>query len=390
VPLPASRDARPRAARRRDASSGGVAAAWIPPACFAAALLVYLFLRHAALESTFGAADALHAHVAPAVIGAVGLYLSKLVLPLHQSAYISELPTSAAALAATDVAVVGLSVATAYAWRRQARAVAYLLVWIGATLAPSLAIVVKIPTAPVAERYLYLPSIGFCLLAGYAAARALLASRGALRAAVLTVVAVVLCLAASAAVGRNAVWRSNLTLWSDTAAKNTTEGLPMRGLATAYQESGDPQKAAEYFQRALQRHNDPAGLFTINNNLGTLAMTAKRYDEAERYYRQALAADPNAADSLFNLGLIALTRAREGEPGHDASWQHEQAEQARRTFEQAQRLSPLDPDIAVALGQTLMTLDDKPAARAQLEHALQMGLPPATDAAVRQLLAGNQ
>jgi tetratricopeptide (TPR) repeat protein len=93
-----------------------------------------------------------------------------------------------------------------------------------------------------------------------------------------------------------------------------------------------------------------------------------------------------AADALFNLGLIGLTRAKDEDRTHDASWRHEQAEQARRLFEQAQQLSPLDPDIPVGLGQTLSVLGDTAGARKAYERALQLGLPLATDAAVRQLL----
>ena len=60
---------------------------------------------------------------------------------------------------------------------------------------------------------------------------------------------------------------------------------------------------------------------------------------------------------------------------------------ARQLFEQAARLSPLDPDIEVGLAQTLSALDDSAGARPHFERALQLGLPPATEAAVHKLLA---
>ena len=458
----------PRAERRRRGAAPGPPSRLPLYLPFAVALALYMGAREAVLGSALGAGSTLGTDTLTRLIGAVGHYLAKLVLPVRQCAYISDLPAAPIALVATVVSVLLLAVIGLFTYvtsratmssetmaktcpkrantsagpvRRRLRAaggslwsaggerpggplgggpaarggqpiVTFLLLWIGLTLAPSLAIVFKIPAAPVAERYLYLPSAGYSLLVAYGATRLFFAltSREA-RAAVVAVVVVLLCLGAAATVRRNAVWRSNLTLWQDTAEKNLTDGLPMRSLATTYQQLGDAGKAKEYFLLALQRRNDAAGLLTIYNNLGSLAMMDKKLDEAEGYYRSALAAlgvtnvlhlrQPTgigpaeedagrsplqAADALFNLGLIGLTRAKDEGGTHDATWRHEQAEQARRLFEQAQQLSPLDPDIPVGLGQTLSVLGDAAGARKAYERALQLGLPPATDAAVRHLL----
>ncbi len=385
VSLVASRSER-RRRTESDAGASSSAAHYLP---FAIAFVVYMAARQASLGNTLGPANDFGPDTLPKLIGAVGVYLSKLVLPLGQSAYISDLPLHPLALVATSAVVLALVGGCAWAWIRGEDVVTFVLLWMGLTLAPSLAIVIKIPAAPVAERYLYLPSVGYCLLLAYGIMRlaARLESRTA-RQGLATAVVLLLCVGAIGTVHRNAVWRSNLTLWQDTAAKNLTDGLPMRSLATAYQQLGDSAKAAQYFQLALQRRNDAAGLFTIYNNLGSLAMMDKRLDEAERDYRAALTSNPQAADALFNLGLIGLTRAKDEESTHDAGWKREQAMQARRLFEQAQQLSPLDPDIPVGLGQTLSFLGDSAGARAQFERALQLGLPPETAAAVRDLLRG--
>ncbi|HXQ24696.1 MAG TPA: tetratricopeptide repeat protein [Candidatus Acidoferrales bacterium] len=354
---------------------------------FVVVVLVYLALRRAALSSVLGGAKPLGADVIVDAVAAVGVYISKLLVPIRQCAYISDLPTSPLGLLGSAALIAGVLAATAYAWRRNQRRVFFLLVWIGMTLAPSLAIVVKIPAAPIAERYLYLPSVGFCLLVGYLAAQVTERARARkLRVVVLIGCGLVLTIATIATVARNAVWRSNLDLWQDTAAKNATDALPMRSLATAYQQLGDAAKATEHFQVALQRRNDQSGLYLIYNNLGSIAMVDKRLDEAEQDYRAALAANPNASECLFNLGLIALTRATDASAAPDAARQHEQALHARQLFEQALTLSPLDPDIHVGLGQTLSTLGDGAGARTHYERALQLGLPAPTAASVRKLL----
>jgi Tfp pilus assembly protein PilF len=164
----------------------------------------------------------------------------------------------------------------------------------------------------------------------------------------------------------------------------------MRSLATAYQQSGDVAQAAEYFRLALERRNDANGRFTIYNNLGSLALNEKRLDDAEHYYRAALGSSPQAADALFNLALISLARAKEDGGGHDESWKRQQAAQARQLLDQAQQASPLDPDICLALGETLKMLGDRSGARTQYERALTLGLPAATETAVRNILAELQ
>jgi tetratricopeptide (TPR) repeat protein len=349
---------------------------------FALALLAYVVLRQAAVESMLGSTNQAGGDVSSRLLAAVALYAGKLLLPLRQSAYISDLPASAAGVVTGGAIVVATLAACILSWRANERRVTYLLLWIGLTLAPSLAIVWKIPAAPVAERYLYLPSVGFCLLVGYAVAR-VYAMGGALRSTALAIAALALASGAVATVQRNAVWRTNLSLWEDTAAKNTTDGLPIRSLATAHQQLGDSAKAAEYFQVALQRRNDQAGLFTIYNNLGSLAMVAQHLDEAEANYQRALAVNPNAPECLFNLGLIELTRTTAA----DAAARRQHGERARQFFERAAQLSPLDPDIQVGLAQTLSALDDSAGARTHFERALQLGLPPQTEASVRKLLA---
>jgi len=361
---------------------------WLRYVPFAAAFIGYFVLRYAALGTVLGQRNPVDADAVAKTVAAVGVYLGKLLLPVRQSAYISDLPTGSVTLLAISGALVAAAAGTVVAWQRGARAVTFLVLWIALTLAPSLTIVTKLPSAPIAERYLYIPSVGFCLLVGLGGAKLLAAVRGRLsRALCSAAVLLVLATGAWATVQRNAVWRTNLRLWEDTAARNTTDGLPVRSLANAYLERGDAQRAGELFRQALQRRNDAGGQFNIHNNLGTLAMQQQRLDEAEQHYRTALGINPQAPDCLYNLALIALTRAVATEATHNAAWHHDQALQAQHLFEQAGRSSPLDPDIVVGLGQTLSALGDSSGARAQFEHALQMGLAPAIDASVRTLLA---
>ena len=101
-----------RAERRRQVSRHailpGVFLQYIP---FMVVFVVYFGLRRAALGSVFGSANPLGAEQILSVMAAVGVYSGKLVLPVQQNAYISDLPTGFAVLlfigAVLVVAMVG-------------------------------------------------------------------------------------------------------------------------------------------------------------------------------------------------------------------------------------------------------------------------------------------
>ena len=236
----------------------------------------------------------------------------------------------------------------------------------------------EIPDAPLAERYLYLPSVGFCLLAGDLFARCWRrAAAGPMRVGAATALAVVLVAAAVATARRNPVWHDDVALWQDTEPKSRTSGMAARGLGTAYQQTGRPDLARAAFERALQRRNTPRGLQTIYNNLGTLAMYDRDYAAAEGHYRAALAANPNAPDTLFNLGLAILQR---GALSADA------ARAAMPYYEQARRINPHDPDVEAAIAQAYQVLGDHTAAARHARAALDLGAQGATADSLRKML----
>ncbi len=354
---------------------------------YAGVLLLYWMLRRAAIGTTLGTSVKSPAAALPDLVAAIAVYVAKLVLPVAQCAYISDLPSGVWPWVGSAAAVLGLGGLSIRTWQRGDRVVAILVAWMVLTLAPSLAILIKIPAAPIAERYLYIPSVGFCLLVGYAAAAWLVRCSRPVRLATLSAIGLVLAAAAGATLQRNAVWRSNLTLWTATAQINTTDGLPTRSLASAYYEAGDTRRAADLFQAALERRNDRTGLVVIHNNLGSIAMRGGNLDAAEASYRAALAIDPNAADSLFNLGLVALTRATTAPAGPGSAAARQHGMQARQLFERAAELHPLDPEIFVGLGQSCQLLGAHGDARQSFEHALALGLPPETEASIRSLMA---
>jgi hypothetical protein len=340
----------------------------------------YVLLRRHALGEFVGTAPSIAPiHRSPVEIAAaVGTYVGKLLWPWPLNAYIDQLALTPWTVAAVVLLVVAL-LAALRQWRAADEGLPlFAVLWILLTLVPSLAILWKIPDAPLAERYLYLPSAGFCLLVGDLVARgwARLPTPTARRAAAV-LGGVILLVAGVAAAERSRVWHDDIALWEDTEPKSQVSGMAARNLGTAYQQAGRNAEARAAFARALQRRNDARGLQTIHNNLGTLAMMDGDFPAAQRAYEQALVAAPDAPDTLFNLAL-ALLQGGGATP--------EAARAGLPKLERARALNPHDADIETALGQFYLILDEKPRACEHLHRAEQLRPSERTAEGIRQLL----
>jgi tetratricopeptide (TPR) repeat protein len=89
-----------------------------------------------------------------------------------------------------------------------------------------------------------------------------------------------------------------------------------------------------------------------------LLASERRFDEAERLWRQALALDPNYFPALFNLGYMFVSSARPGE--------------SRQWLEGAVRVQPKDFNARYLLGQVLHSAGDRDAALRQWRAALKI------------------
>jgi protein O-mannosyl-transferase len=152
-------------------------------------------------------------------VALVGQYLGKLAWPIHLCAYHMPPEDLGQLLPSAIGGLVGLAVLGWFSWVlwKRDRLPTFGLVWLLTTLTP----VLNINWAMFAERYLCLPSIGFCWLLAWALCRlgAVMTkrSRGGQRAA-----AGALCMIAVFCAGRivtrNRDWHDNLTFFTRTLA----------------------------------------------------------------------------------------------------------------------------------------------------------------------------
>lgn len=335
------------------------------------------------------------------LLRAVGFYLVKVFAPVHLDAYIPEIPHPEWSLAAGILGLASAAALGLYAWKRGETLVAFFISWFFGALAPSLAIAFfQISEAPVAERYLYLPSVGFCLLAGYLAfsklpsvlaepARKRAPSFGGsvggmdadhrpgwVRAMALTVAGASL-LAVTVVYGwasaaRGLVWRTDMDFWKDGVAKSPDEGLPHLHLGLAYANKNQDDLAEKEYNLALTTKYDAEGRSIVNNDLGMLYMGKNDEDKADFYFQQAIQIRREYPTPYYGLGLTAYRRAEMAGANGDREGKRRELEAAEQNLRQAINLNPRYVKALGMMGQILHVAGKDTEALPYLDRVLQL------------------
>ncbi|MBI3089856.1 MAG: tetratricopeptide repeat protein [Candidatus Tectomicrobia bacterium] len=205
-------------------------------------------------------------------------------------------------------AVLGLAAYLLAAWRLRGSAVGLGLGWLLVSWLPASNVY---PLAhPLAERYLYLPLLGGCMLGGLGWAalwhrRALPPGTGPQRgrsaaAAPLALALLVPLSFALLSVQRTYAWRRAETLWTPVVARFPRSFLGYQNLGAALQGRGAWDKALLSYAQSLAAKPSYAA---ARHNLATVLLQRHAWQAARREYRRLVAEHPAQARSLANLGI---------------------------------------------------------------------------------------
>jgi tetratricopeptide (TPR) repeat protein len=260
-----------------------------------------------------------------------------------------------------------------------------------------------------AERYLYLPSVGFVLLVVLLLHR-LTAHKPKSVPIVMVCCAGIIGFYSLVTVTRNTDWKDMRTLWTDAAEKSPESASPRAALGDDYRLHGLYEEALAQYTMILQKYPDHAGNLTsialtyaamnqldraiefyekalragpqhnveaanIHNNLGVAYAQKGDAERAMGHFLQAVAINPQFAQAHNNLGLALSNAGRQ--------------DQAINAFRRAITLKPDFVDAYVNLGiaygrqgsidkaieqfqAALALAPDNPVARQNLEKAQQM------------------
>jgi hypothetical protein len=310
-------------------------------------IAAYLGLRAFALGAV-GTARELEWGSLLVVLTNVGRSMELLLFPLHLRVY-HQLPSGAEAWGLAGVGAFAIATTLGLvlmAWRRWPRA-AYGLLWVWVGLLPASGIL-DIPGAPIAERFLFLPSVGLCLLVGEGV-RWLgpkTAASGKARLTVAAVIAGVLLVLGARTLMRLPVYRADLALFETVIRESPTFYYGYLGVGMVHQRHAQPERAIPYLENAVRlsgsgRPGDPRrgdanrwlGLSYLSvgrtsdavvqlqaaerlrpedeqlkANLGSAYLQSGRLSDAERALRAALVLDPDLGEAESNLGILLMRR----------------------------------------------------------------------------------
>ena len=407
-----------------------VRAVWQAYASMAAAISLYLAARVAALDALMPAKSA---SLPPAqhLWTSVALYFRYLwvqiwPLELHAFYYMEpnrgsgELPVLAGVMAVAATLALG-----AWLYRRRRPEVMALPLYL-LPLAPSFLLPYASVGLMMAERYLYLASVGFCWLA---AAGLVALARRLGSAPLLACLLLVVPLYSARTVLRNADWSDDIVFYRQTTANfpgfprvwlNLGEAYMRRGqlaeareateeairldenyaephvnLGLIHQEQGDWDAAIRHYRRAAELAARQNKTFVLSRSLTNLAVTYRsmgRLDDAIAAGGLAVAVDPEFAGGHNNLGFALLVagqvdealahfrRAVQMDPVLDVAHSNlglalamkGEWNEALNSLRRARELNPASGEVRARIGEVYLAQGSTEQARAEFTLALKL------------------
>jgi tetratricopeptide (TPR) repeat protein len=264
-------------------------------------------------------------------------YWAKLALPVGLNAYYTFVPIRSladpralAALAFVVLLIAGISATWRWIGLKQSasgpdglavaatpRLALLAALWVLITLLPAMN-VAALGRNPFTERYLYLPSVGFCLLLSLAGAWLVERAPSRLRLGLSLILLLPIVGGFLAeTIARNPDWRDDATLWSRTLLRSPD--APFVRVMVASIESSDPAQSApaeENYRKAIElgMAETPPDLMdaaTSYQGLALIYADRSKFQQALQFVSEAEKLDPEDPNISGERGLI-LTRAGDG------------------------------------------------------------------------------
>ena len=178
---------------------------------------------------------------------------------------------------------------------RRFKIISFGIVWFLINLLPVSNIVPK--TFFVAERYLYIPSFGFCLIIGFVLWKLIL--KKSLRILGIIIFGLLIILYSVRTIVRNFDFKSEYTLWSKTLKDNPMSATGYNNLGAALLNSGEIERSIEEFKKAIELVPTYAKSYY---NLGIAFLNIGRYDEAIDNLSTSIHYDSKSYESYVALG----------------------------------------------------------------------------------------
>ncbi|MCP4626178.1 MAG: tetratricopeptide repeat protein [bacterium] len=157
---------------------------------------------------------------------------------------------------------------------------------------------------PFAERYMYIPVIGFCLVVPivlYGIFSRAFSRTVTVNMATLFMVLAITVVYSNMTLARNRDWKDGLTLWSKTVQQSPDSGVAHGSLGRAYQKQGLLDEAIAQYRMAVELMPNH---FKAYYNLAVVYDQKGDYTQAVDNLMTAISINPNFANAHYNLALL--------------------------------------------------------------------------------------
>jgi len=231
-------------------------------------------------------------------------YITKLLLPHDMAIFYPfplHIPLWQIAGAAILLSIITLSVILFF---KKAPYLSIGWFWYLGTLFPIIGIFQSGRWPEMADRWLYIPEIGFFVMLVWGGA-ALFNRSPHKRIAATAIAGIAVVILAMITQNQAAYWKNSKTLFQHTLDVTKNNHVAHFNLGSALAKEGDPEKAMDQYQKALAIYPDSP---EIHNNMGTAMARTGNLDNATFHFRQALQLSPDYAEAHINLANTLIEK----------------------------------------------------------------------------------
>jgi tetratricopeptide (TPR) repeat protein len=203
----------------------------------------------------------------------------------------------------------------------------------------------------VAERYVYLGSIGIFLVLGVFFSWLIQKNKGL----GWTIVILVILSLSIRTIIRNADWKNQDTLWVSMIRTSPSSPQNHNNLGDMYGRQGDMERAVVEFQKAIELNPQYGDAY---HNLGNTYQQMEKYDLALESFQKAISFNPNLWQSYANIGVIY--------------YQQKQYPKAESSLLQAIKIFPTNDGLYAGLGVIYLDQNQEEKAMEVFKRALEI------------------
>ncbi|MER3445488.1 MAG: hypothetical protein C4291_01025 [Candidatus Dadabacteria bacterium] len=343
-------------------------------------------------------------------------YIKKLLFPFDLNPFITTVPQGLYYSISSILVILLLCVAGFISIRRKEYVTPFSIFWVFVTLGPSsLVTIIPLTATPLADRYLYIPSAGYCLLIGYL----IIEFKKERMRLLCYALGFALCLFyLFFTIRGQGIWKDDLTFWRDISKRSPDRFIPHINYGAALRDVGRTDEAIEEFLTAFNiagEGNRKARAMTATD-IGIAYTDKGDYKNAEEWLVRALDYDPTYEDANFQMGYIYFVKwdlknaeewflkALRYDPGDERVYYHLGAtyllraerenyapgyEMAQRYLKRALEISDSHGDTHLVLAKVYFDTGEREKAREHAKKALQMGLTEPLAKQARDILNAN-